>query len=204
MLPLDMPLVMAKAADGPLSAAHVRELTESRKRARKVRRAAGVAAFDGWTTGVFGAAALLGGIWSVPALLLGIGLVAAAINGLHARRALLRFEPKAAPRLAFNQLVVALVVGAYCVWSIQLNLGGQATAGMITPTGDPNVDALMAGVEDMARNISVMVYGTVIVLTALVQGLTGLYYMTRRRYVETYRRETPEWIVRLHSRDTLV
>lgn len=203
VLPLDMPLVVATAADGPLSPAHVRELAESRTRAKKVRRAAAVAAIDGWTTGVFGAVALIGGIWSVPALALGLGLVFAAVNGLHARRALLRFEPKAAPRLALNQLIVAVFVAAYCAWNIQLSLSGRATAGTITATGDPNVDALMAGVEDLARNISVMVYSAVIVLTALVQGLTGLYYMTRRRYVEAYLRETPQWIVRLHARDTL-
>jgi hypothetical protein len=39
------------------------------------------------------------------------------------------------------------------------------------------------------------VYGTVIVLSIIFQGLTACYYFTRRKYVEAYVRETPQWVL---------
>src|SRR5207344_2676556 len=44
------PLAGAMQADNPLSVAHRRELSAARDRAKAIRKAARVAAFNGWTT----------------------------------------------------------------------------------------------------------------------------------------------------------
>jgi hypothetical protein len=196
-----MPLVNATASEGPLSALHVRELADARKRATKIRRAAAVASFNGWTTGLFGTLSLLTGFWSLTALLLGLCLIAIAFNELHARKALLQFDPRGAVRLAYNQVFLAVVIGAYCLWSIRETL---QTAGAGTSlTGDAGADAMLADVGGMARDITVMVYGVAIVLSGLIQGLTALYYLSRRSYIAAYRSGTPEWILRLNAEGTL-
>lgn len=192
-----MPLVNATASEGPLSALHVRELAEARKRATKIRRAAAVASFNGWTTGLFGTLSLLSGFWSLTALILGVGLTTAAFNELHARKVLLRFDPRGAVRLAYNQAFLAVVIGAYCLWSIRETM--RTPGAGLSPTGDAGADALLADVGVMARDITVMVYASVIVLSGLIQGLTALYYLSRRRHIAAYRSGTPEWILRLNT-----
>jgi hypothetical protein len=43
----------------------------------------------------------------------------------------------------------------------------------------------------------VVLYGSVIALSALFQGANALYYFSRRKYVEAYVRDTPVWVVDL-------
>ena len=48
----------------------------------------------------------------------------------------------------------------------------------------------------------VAVYGTVIVLSAIFQGLNAFYYFTRRKHVEAYVQETPDWVLDLQRMTT--
>ena len=47
------------------------------------------------------------------------------------------------------------------------------------------------------RLFVVAVYGTVIVLSVVFQGLNALYYFTRRKHVEAYLQDTPKWVLDL-------
>ena len=40
-----------------------------------------------------------------------------------------------------------------------------------------------------------VMYGTLAAVAIFVQGGTALYYLSRRRLIEQYLRETPAWIV---------
>ena len=51
-----------------------------------------------------------------------------------------------------------------------------------------------AAFEALYQQIVVAVYGGVIVLSALFQGGTALYYFSRRRHVEDFIAETPAWV----------
>ena len=52
----------------PLTQEQMQAITAARQRARKVRRASGVAAFSGWTLAFFAAVSILSGIFSLRAL----------------------------------------------------------------------------------------------------------------------------------------
>ena len=49
----------------------------------------------------------------------------------------------------------------------------------------------------------VAVYGTVIVLSAIFQGLNAFYYFTRRKHVEAYVKITPGWALDLQRMTTV-
>ncbi len=52
-------------------------------------------------------------------------------------------------------------------------------------------------VNSLYKNVAVAFYGTIILLSAIFQGLNALYYFTRRKHVNAYLRETPKWVVNL-------
>jgi hypothetical protein len=48
--------------------------------------------------------------------------------------------------------------------------------------------------EGLYKTASLAMYGGVIVLSILFQGGNALYYFTRRRHVEEFIAETPQWV----------
>lgn len=64
----------------------------------------------------------------------------------------------------------------------------------------PELAAAIDNVEQfdqIYRLIMAAVYGMVIVLSVLFQGLNAFYYFSRRKHVEAYLQQTPEWVVDL-------
>jgi hypothetical protein len=193
------PEIAPPLTDPPLTDSHRRELAAAALRAEPIRRAARVANFNAWTT------AILAGL-SAPFALFGlVGLLAFAVlasvawNEFRGRRRLLEFDPAGASILGWNQLGLLTMITVYCVWSIYSNLwgGGSIEAEL---RANPQLAPAISSVEgfgDLYRLIVVVLYGSVIVLSALFQGANAFYYFTRRKYVEAYRRETPAWVVDL-------
>src|SRR4051794_30754697 len=101
---MQQPPPIPSAAPPQLTAEHFRQIAEARTGWRRVRRAVGVARFDGWSIGVFGALTALFSITSPSGLLLGLGMVAVAAVELWSATRLGRLDPKAARVLGFNQL----------------------------------------------------------------------------------------------------
>jgi len=69
----------------------------------------------------------------------------------------------------------------------------------------PEARSLLAVMPGMAADIDRMIerwapyavygfYSLVILVSALAQGMTAVYYFSRRKYVETFNRQTPEWV----------
>jgi hypothetical protein len=175
---------------GPLSPEHQKELVQATERARKVLGAVKVATFNGWTIGVFAAITLLFALFSMTALVVGAGMAVVSWNEFRGRTMLRAFDPKGPRLLGRNQVgFMSLLVG-YCLWSIYRTLTNPIT----------EIEGLeqFAGIAgDLVTNLTVAVYGAVIVLSVLFQGLNALYYFRRVRPVEEYVRETPRWIVEL-------
>lgn len=186
---------------GPLTAAHRRELELARGRAKVIRRAAGVAAFNGWTTAILAALSIPFAFFSVSGLLATAALSAVALQELRGRQRLLRFEPSAATLLGWNQLVLLATICACCVWSLYTNLNAansvsaelQAYSNLDTSLG------ALQGIDTLARQIAIVLYGTVIALSCVFQGLNAVYYFTRRKYVESYVADTPAWVRELQQ-----
>ena len=197
------PPVIPRSAAGPLSPEHLAELAQADQRARKVRKAGGVAMFNGCTVAFFAGGCLLFaaisplfGELDVEALVMAAGLGVVAWNEFRGRRLIRRFDPRACRLLAWNQLgLMALVIG-YCAWQIAGAVFGphpyadaMAKEPMLAPTLGP--------IGDLYKTLTIALYGAVIAGTIVFQGLNAAYYFTRRKHVLAYLDETPRWVVEI-------
>lgn len=182
-----------------LGAAQQRELADANRRARTVRRAAGVAAFNGWTTGLLAACSAPFAWFGAVNLLIAGGLGVVAFNEFRGRRRLLRFDPSGAALLGWNQLGFLAGIVAYCLWRVAAGFFGEGPFAAEL-AAKPELRQVFDSAEgfDAAYRVAIVAfYGLVIVLSLLFQGGNAVYYFTRRRHVGAYLRDTPEWVVRL-------
>jgi hypothetical protein len=181
------------AGASPLNADHLRALAEGRLRARKVRRAANVAATSGWTLAAFAGLTALGALFGdLVALALGGALGALAYNELRGSAMLRRLEPRGARILGYNQIALGALIVAYSAWSLVAALGSPALASLGGATGDPQTDAMLSSLTGM---MTYGLYGTLGAVGLIVPGLTALYYFTRARVVRTVLAQTPPWVI---------
>lgn len=183
----------------PLSDANYRELAEAEQRARKIRRAISVAKFDGWTVGAFGALTLLFGIFSPAGWIMGLGMCAVAYVELGGVARFARFEPGTGRRLALNQLALGALLFGYAMFGLWRSLyGPDPLAGTLEAA--PEVATMVSGFSEVARMIGAAVYLTLALVAVGAQGGTAWFYFSRDKYLHTYRRDTPAWIVQLNER----
>ncbi|MFO0860888.1 MAG: hypothetical protein U0570_10055 [Phycisphaerales bacterium] len=184
---------------GPLSTEHFEQLAAARKRAKKILRAAFVAALSGWSMVAFAGLTLALAIfsdWSAWAV--GIGLMLAGVNELRGGALLRKVHERGASVLGWNQLFLAAVLVSYALWSLWWSFSSPSLAALQeAKTGDPQVDEL---VQSLGRVIGVAVYGTMAVVGLVAPGLTSIYYFSRAGHVRAFLRETPPWIVELIRR----
>jgi len=185
---------------GPLSQAQQHEVTVSHDRAQKIRRAAAVAGFNGWVTGILAACSAPFALFSLPGFLVAAGLTFVAYNEFKGRRRLLLFDRKAPAFLGWNQIGFLALIVSYCIWMLIVGLSGEGpfTAEM---KAKPELSAAFDSVEDFDQYYRILVaafYGTVIVLSVVFQGLNALYYFTRQKHVAAYVENTPDWVLDLH------
>jgi len=186
------------SAPGPLSAEHLNQISDARKRAKKILRAAGMAAFSGWSMAIFAALTLAFAFmsdWSAWAI--GIGLAACAATELRGCALLRKMEPRGALVLGWNQVFLAVLITAYALWSLYSTSKNPALGAMVRGTGDPQIDAMA---KELTTVVTWALYGTMAVVGLVVPGLTAIYYFTRAPLVTKFRRETPEWVMEVIRR----
>jgi hypothetical protein len=98
--------------------------------------------------------------------------------------------------LAWNQVFFGLVLLAYAAYSLwgvlhhRSELAAQLSGmGQMGELGQLGID-----IEKLERLIGLLVYGTLAAVAIFGQGGTALFYLTRRKHIEAYLRETPQWI----------
>jgi hypothetical protein len=180
----------------PLTVAHRRELVAARDRSTCIRKAARVAAFNGWTTALIAAISAPFSLFSPVGLALTGGIAIVACNEFRGRKRLLNFNPSGACLLGWNQLGLLAMITAYSLWMLYASLNESGSlAAQLQSYAD--LDAALGsagGFENLYKQVVIYFYGGVIGLSALFQGGTALYYFSRRRLVESYNAETPEWV----------
>jgi hypothetical protein len=186
-------------APGPLTEEHRYELAAATNRLVPVRKAARMAATNAWMTGVIAALSWPFAMFSVVGFLVAVGLSVVTYNEFSGRRRLLEFDPSAATSLARNQLGFLAMIVVYCVWSIYSNLAiGNPILNDLSANSelkDLGLDGnLAASGGQIVTLVIVGFYGLVILLSVLFQGGMAYYYASRRKYVQKYVDETPEWI----------
>lgn len=180
----------------PLSAVHRLQLSAARGRAKVIRKAARVAAFNGWTTALIAAASAPFSVGNPVAMALTAGVALVAMNELRGRRQILDFEPRGATLLGWNQLGLLAMIAAYSVWTMRTSLAetGEVAAQLRSYAELDAVLGSAGGFESLYRQIVVYLYTGVIGLSALFQGGTALYYFSRRRKIDDFVAETPAWV----------
>lgn len=108
---------------------------------------------------------------------------------------LLRFELRAPRLLGWNQVGFLGLLVLYCLWSIYLTFTQP-----LSPEIQEQLEFLSADITGLVTGFTVLVYGAVIVVTIIFQGLNARYYFARTVLMEDYLRETPAWIVELQKK----
>jgi ABC-type proline/glycine betaine transport system permease subunit len=178
-------------------------LAKANQRAGKLRSAATVAFFNGTCLAVF---SILAFLWLVAAaafgefdwvaLVMGAGLGILARNEYRGRGLLRQFDPRAPRLLGFNQLALLGLIVAYAAWMMAVSAFGSG------PYDEeirqhPRLAEMLGNIGDLHKTLSLVVYGTVIAVTVVFQGLNALYYFTRAKVLRSYIEKTPDWVVDL-------
>ncbi len=190
------------SSEGPLSTEHFQELSRADNRAKLIRKAARVAAFNGWTTAIIAALSAPFALFCVAGFLVTVVLALVAWNEFRGRNMLNKFNPKAATLLGWNQLGFLAMIIVYCGWMMYTGINYSDTA-LLEFTSNPELGDLLGSPEQVTGLYELLVYGvygSVIVLSVIFQGLTALYYFTRRKQIEAYVRATPEWVRKLQAK----
>jgi hypothetical protein len=178
---------------GQLSPELRRELALARDRTKVIRKAASVAAFNGWVTAVIAALSAPFAPFSLVGFLVTCGLALVAYNEFRGRKRLLAFDPSTATLLGWNQLGFLAMISAYCGLMLFTNLNSFSSQLEAKPELEQALGSLDE-FEGLYRLVVIGLYGTVFVLSVIFQGLNALYYFTRRKYIEAYLRETPAYV----------
>jgi hypothetical protein len=172
------------------------ELVLAQNRSRAIRRAAGVANFNGWVTGAIALLSAPFAFFSVTGFLVAVGLVVVAFNEFRGRRRLLEYDPSAAPFLGWNQVGLMILITAYCGWTMFVSAGAVAAEMQAKPELAAAIGSV-EGFEELYRQVVFIFYGTVIALTVAFQGLNAAYYFSRRKPIAAYVQETPAWVLEI-------
>ncbi len=194
------------ASDGPLTQEHHRELAVANERAKKIRRAAGVAAFNGWTIGIFAVLSAPFAPFSIAGFLVTVGLSVIAYNEFRGRKRLLQFDPSSPALLGWNQVGFLTLIAGYCLWMLFVNLAGTGPFAA-EMAANPELKAALGSLDkfdSLFEGVVVAIYGSVIVLSAIFQGLNAFYYFTRRKHMNAYLQKTPRWVLDLQRMTTPV
>lgn len=175
------------AASDPLAPEQKAQLAQARVAHRALTRPARVAAFNGWTVGIFGAATVAwGALAGGSGVLVGGVLVAVAWNELRGSRRVKALDPQGATILAWNQILLALVIAGYCLWVIRGSTPDPATLELEEAAGIP---------AELVRDLTRWMYGGIAVVVVVVQGILARWYFAVRGRIAAFRGSVPIWVL---------
>ena len=174
-------------------------MAAAKRDTKKIRKAAGVARFNGWSIGLFAALSAPFALFSLAGFLITAGMALVAYNEFRGRRRLLQFDEGAAAFLGWNQVGFLALITVYCLWMLVTGLTGESPF-IAELKANPELGQVLGSpdqLESIYRGLVIVVYTAVIVLTAIFQGGNALYYFTRRKHVTAYVQKTPGWVLDL-------
>lgn len=174
----------------------MQQLADANRRGRKIATAAAVAAFNGWTLGVFAALSTPFAIFSIKSLVVCVGLWAVTWNEFRGRRMLRRFDPRGPRVLGWGQLGLMALLTLYSAWQIYTAMTGQGEYAEVIRR-QPELASQLGSIDRLYTTLTVFIYGGLIGCTMLFQGLNSAYYFTRTGPLRAYLQQTPPWVVQL-------
>lgn len=184
---------------GPLSEFQQQEVAAAHNRAKKIRKAAAVAGFNGWATGILAVCSLPFAFSSLSSFLVAVGLSVVAYNEFRGRQRLLQFDKSAPALLGWNQIGLLALIVIYCVWMLA---AGLASDGPFTAELQANPElgealGSVEGLDEAYQLILVAVYVGIIALSIVFQGLNAFYYFSRSKHLTAYLQDTADWVLNL-------
>ncbi|MFT5040961.1 MAG: hypothetical protein ACI8TX_001932, partial [Hyphomicrobiaceae bacterium] len=113
-------------------------------------------------------------------------------NEFKGRNLLRAIDPAGLNLLWRNQVGLIALAAVYCVWAM--------SNAIFSPSPElAQITALLGeGSDEFMTDLIFSVYGSVLVLVCLFQGMNARYYHARVGRLATYLAETPSWIVDIH------
>ena len=182
---------------GPALTAEARQAIQAaNRRAGKVMRAAKIAAFNGWTIGLFAALCVPFAPFSLTALIMAVGLGLVSVNEFRGRRLIRQFDQRGPLLLGWNQVGFIVLLVGYCLWQIYATLSETSRYAAYLEQY-PELTTTLGPIEDLIKYVTLAVYGAVLAFAVIVQGINALYYFTRRKHMKAYLDQTEGWIIEL-------
>lgn len=202
-----LPPVQQQPAGQPLSLADYAKLEQATLRAKKLRTAAMVAAFNGYTFAIFSTisamvafAGMLGDDIDFIGIIVTAGLGVIAYNEFKGRRMIQNFDSRAAKLLGWNQIGLILLVAVYCMWNIFSAYSGDGVYEKAIATTPELKEFLGPAAKELLQRLTVIGYALIMAVITISQGLNSLYYFTRKKLIDSYCKETPRWVIEVQKR----
>jgi len=179
-----------------LAGEQLQQLAQAQRTGKKIRRAVAVATSDAWAIAIFAALTFIGGLFSPSGLILGLGMGIVATVEFKGAYRLRRLDIQAARMLGWNQLALAGMLILYALWSIHGTLTTDNTWEMIQAAG-PEVGEMLRPMAGLMRQLTVLVYASLIAVALCAQGGMAWYYFSRIKHIRAYLNKTPTWILQI-------
>ncbi|HEY7088339.1 MAG TPA: hypothetical protein VH518_09645, partial [Tepidisphaeraceae bacterium] len=106
-----------------------------------------------------------------------------------------RLDRTAPRRLAINQIAFGILLfsyGAFCLWTALHAPPDELVS-------DPQLRQMMGPFQDLARELYIIIYGSVMLAAVIGPGLTAFYYSRLTKHIDAYLSQTPQWILELQQ-----
>lgn len=198
MTRLSSPLHLASPAVTPPSPQHLAQIASARQQFRKIARAAGTAAFSGWSIAIFGAITLLTGFMSFSGAILGAGMCVIGYYEMQGAKQIRRLNPDIPKRMAINQLILGALLIFYACCALWTSLHQPSDIDNAL-SGTPEAAQMLGSIGNLEHTIIISVYACIILAAILGCGGMAWYYVSRRKFIVSYLREAPPWIIDLQK-----
>ena len=190
----------------PLTKAQHAMVRDAVIRRKIVRRSAAVARSSAVVMLAIGAAALIATIFmpSWQSYLVSAGLCAVGIIEYRGSSRLRLADAQATRTLGINQLALLALIIIYCA----VQMATFSSKDFKNTAISSEVRSQLSALPDMQKNIDKTIddwaplaiygfYGLVILLSGICQGGMAGYYFTRKKHIDSFNQQTPQWIKRL-------
>ena len=183
-------------AASPLTPEHHAQIAHAQQQRKKINRALKIAAFNAWSFAIFAGFSFFVALITLSLPLAALALAGLAWNEFRGRRQLRQLDPRGPKTLGSNQLICCALIALYCGLQIFSALTGPSRyAQAIEQT--PELAPTLEPMQDLLQTATVAGYGLFFIIGVAAQGATACYYFSRKRGLEDYLQQTPDWVIDL-------
>lgn len=190
----------------PLDDSQISQVASLARDTRKLSRVTGYARLSGWIMLISGGLSVVFAMGSHATMALGLALAAMGLREISLARRLSQLDIRAPGLLALNQVVLAVALAAYALYTI-LNAPEQSTlaSGALSDpmlAQSPELNGMTQDLEQLEKTARTAISVTMLVFAIVVPGITALVYKSKRKTIKQIHARTPAWTLRVHAAAT--